>query len=204
MDELDPAVLRRFDLKLKFDWLTAGQAAALAAEHFIAIAFAAPGCGTTDAFATINFACARRFRRHCPPPPFCAICECSGMVADVNGGMSVKGTASAKTAYWFLRKSSPGYQWRFLFCRESFMQLQFLGTGAGMPSKSRNVSALALNLDSPAAQTWLFELRSRRTQHTILHTTVRPGRIRRIFITHLHGDHILPARPAFQPGDDGQ
>ena len=33
MDELDPAVLRRFDLKLKFDWLTAGQAAALAAEH---------------------------------------------------------------------------------------------------------------------------------------------------------------------------
>ena len=33
MDELDPAILRRFDLKLKFDWLTAGQAAALAAEH---------------------------------------------------------------------------------------------------------------------------------------------------------------------------
>lgn len=35
MDELDPAVLRRFDLKLKFDWLTAGQAAALAAEHLL-------------------------------------------------------------------------------------------------------------------------------------------------------------------------
>lgn len=70
------------------------------------------------------------------------------------------------------------------------MQLQFLGTGAGMPSKSRNVSALALNLDSPAAQTWLFDC-GEATQHTILHTTVRPGRIRRIFITHLHGDHIF-------------
>ena len=35
MDKLDPAVLRRFDLKLKFDWLTAGQAAALAAEHLL-------------------------------------------------------------------------------------------------------------------------------------------------------------------------
>ena len=35
MDELDPAVLRRFDLKLKFDWLTAEQASALAAEHLL-------------------------------------------------------------------------------------------------------------------------------------------------------------------------
>ena len=33
MDALDPAVLRRFDVKLRFDWLTAAQAAALATEH---------------------------------------------------------------------------------------------------------------------------------------------------------------------------
>ena len=79
------------------------------------------------------------------------------------------------------------------------MQLQFLGTGAGMPSKSRNVSALALNLDSPAAQTWLFDC-GEATQHTILHTTVRPGRIRRIFITHLHGDHILACPACFPAG----
>ena len=70
------------------------------------------------------------------------------------------------------------------------MQLQFLGTGAGMPSKTRNVSAIALNLDQPTAQTWLFDC-GEATQHTILHTPVRPGRIRRIFITHLHGDHIF-------------
>ena len=70
------------------------------------------------------------------------------------------------------------------------MQLQFLGTGAGMPSKTRNVSAIALNLDQPTAQTWLFDC-GEATQHTILHTPIRPGRIRRIFITHLHGDHIF-------------
>lgn len=70
------------------------------------------------------------------------------------------------------------------------MQLQFLGTGAGIPSKTRNVSAIALNLDQPTAQTWLFDC-GEATQHTILHTPVRPGRIRRIFITHLHGDHIF-------------
>lgn len=70
------------------------------------------------------------------------------------------------------------------------MQLHFLGTGAGMPSKTRNVSSIALNLDQPSAQTWLFDC-GEATQHTILHTPVRPGRIRRIFITHLHGDHIF-------------
>ena len=73
---------------------------------------------------------------------------------------------------------------------QNTMQLQFLGTGAGMPSKTRNVSAIALNLDQPTAQTWLFDC-GEATQHTILHTPIRPGRIRRIFITHLHGDHIF-------------
>ena len=40
LDEFDPAVLRRFDVKLKFDWLTPVQASALAAESLACLQLA--------------------------------------------------------------------------------------------------------------------------------------------------------------------
>lgn len=70
------------------------------------------------------------------------------------------------------------------------MQLQFLGTGAGMPSKERNTSALVLKLLEERGTTWLFDC-GEATQHQILHTTIRPRKVEKIFITHLHGDHIF-------------
>lgn len=70
------------------------------------------------------------------------------------------------------------------------LELLFLGTGAGIPSKSRNVSALALKLLDELNEIWLFDC-GEATQHQILETTIRPRKIRRIFITHLHGDHIF-------------
>lgn len=70
------------------------------------------------------------------------------------------------------------------------MQLQFLGTGAGMPSKTRNVTAIALNLLNENGEIWLFDC-GEATQHQILHTAIKPRKITKIFITHLHGDHIL-------------
>lgn len=70
------------------------------------------------------------------------------------------------------------------------MQLQFLGTGAGMPSKERNTSALALKLLEERGVIWLFDC-GEATQHKILHTTIRPRKIEKVFITHLHGDHIF-------------
>ncbi|BDH61982.1 ribonuclease Z [Lysinibacillus sp. PLM2] len=70
------------------------------------------------------------------------------------------------------------------------MQLQFLGTGAGMPSKERNTSALALKLLDECGAIWLFDC-GEATQHQILHTSIRPRKIDKIFITHLHGDHIF-------------
>jgi len=70
------------------------------------------------------------------------------------------------------------------------MQLQFLGTGAGMPSKERNTSALALKLLEERGTIWLFDC-GEATQHQILYTTIRPRKIEKIFITHLHGDHIF-------------
>lgn len=86
------------------------------------------------------------------------------------------------------------------------MQLHFLGTGAGMPSKTRNTTALALKLLEECGTIWLFDC-GEATQHQILHTTIKPRKIDKIFITHLHGDHIfgLPgflSSRSFQGGDE--
>ncbi len=70
------------------------------------------------------------------------------------------------------------------------VKLVFLGTGAGMPSKGRNVTSIALQLLEERGATWLFDC-GEATQHQILHTSIRPRRIEKIFITHCHGDHIF-------------
>lgn len=86
------------------------------------------------------------------------------------------------------------------------MEFVFLGTGAGVPSKGRNVSAMALQLLEERGTTWLFDC-GEATQHQVLYTSVRPRRIERIFITHLHGDHIfglpgLLGSRSFQGGEE--
>ena len=85
------------------------------------------------------------------------------------------------------------------------MKIQFLGTGAGVPGRIRNVSALALKLLDELNEVWLFDC-GEATQHQILKTTIKPRKITRIFITHMHGDHIygLPgflSSRSFQGGD---
>ncbi|MGX4669523.1 ribonuclease Z [Cerasibacillus sp. JNUCC 74] len=69
------------------------------------------------------------------------------------------------------------------------MELIFLGTGAGVPSKERNVSALALSLLQEQNSIWLFDC-GEGTQHQILHSSIKPRKVNKIFITHMHGDHI--------------
>ncbi|QHN49770.1 ribonuclease Z [Geobacillus stearothermophilus] len=85
------------------------------------------------------------------------------------------------------------------------MELLFLGTGAGVPAKERNVSSVALQLLDERGATWLFDC-GEATQHQILHTAIRPRRIEHIFITHLHGDHLfglpgLLGSRSFQSGE---
>ncbi|TQR19667.1 ribonuclease Z [Psychrobacillus vulpis] len=69
------------------------------------------------------------------------------------------------------------------------MQILFLGTGAGMPSKQRNTTATVLKLLDERGTFWLFDC-GEATQHQILHTTLKPRKLEKLFITHLHGDHI--------------
>lgn len=69
------------------------------------------------------------------------------------------------------------------------MDLYFLGTGGGVPSKERNVSSIALRLLQERGTIWLFDC-GEATQQQILHSPVKLSKIDKIFITHLHGDHI--------------
>ena len=68
------------------------------------------------------------------------------------------------------------------------MNITFLGTSSGVPTLTRNVSSLALKL-SQKSEVWLFDC-GEGTQHQLIKSTIKSSQIRKIFITHMHGDHI--------------
>ncbi len=68
------------------------------------------------------------------------------------------------------------------------MRLTFLGTGSATPSRSRNVSSIALQLPE-SGRLWLFDC-GEGTQHQFLRSPLRLSQVERIFFTHLHGDHL--------------
>jgi len=69
------------------------------------------------------------------------------------------------------------------------VQVTFLGTSSGVPTRARNVSAVALRLPQ-RAEVWLFDC-GEGTQHQFLRSELRVSQLRRIFITHMHGDHVF-------------
>lgn len=69
------------------------------------------------------------------------------------------------------------------------MQITFLGTSSGVPTRSRNVSSVALRLPQ-RAELWLFDC-GEATQHQIIRSDIKISNLSRIFITHMHGDHIF-------------
>ena len=66
-------------------------------------------------------------------------------------------------------------------------ELTFLGTSSGAPSFTRNVSSVALRLEN---EVWLFDC-GEATQHQLMRSKLKYAKITRIFITHMHGDHIF-------------
>ena len=68
------------------------------------------------------------------------------------------------------------------------MNITFLGTSSGVPTLSRNVSSLALKL-SQTAEVWLFDC-GEGTQHQLMKSNIKSSQIKKIFISHMHGDHI--------------
>ncbi|MDT8859954.1 ribonuclease Z [Alkalihalobacillus sp. MEB130] len=70
------------------------------------------------------------------------------------------------------------------------MEFHFLGTGSGVPSTSRNVSGLVVRFLQRKSTQWLFDC-GEATQHQILQCPITLTKIDRIFISHLHGDHLF-------------
>ncbi len=58
-----------------------------------------------------------------------------------------------------------------------------------MPTRARNVSSVALRLPQ-RAEVWMFDC-GEGTQHQLLRSDLRISQIRRIFVTHMHGDHTF-------------
>ncbi len=69
------------------------------------------------------------------------------------------------------------------------MDLLFLGTSAGVPTKARNVSATAV-IEASGSHWYLVDC-GEGTQQRLLHTPLSVRDLRAIFITHVHGDHCF-------------
>jgi len=68
------------------------------------------------------------------------------------------------------------------------VNITFLGTSSGVPSLTRNVSSLAVKL-SQSSEVWLFDC-GEGTQHQIMKSNIKSSQIKKIFVTHMHGDHV--------------
>lgn len=67
------------------------------------------------------------------------------------------------------------------------MDLLFLGTSSGTPTRQRNVSALAF-IEETGKRWYLIDC-GEGTQHQVLRTPLSLHDLQAIFITHVHGDH---------------
>ena len=67
------------------------------------------------------------------------------------------------------------------------MQLTFLGTGGGLPSPQRGVSAIAIQM---GREILLFDC-GEGTQRQFMLSPLSFMKVSKIFISHFHGDHFL-------------
>lgn len=93
-------------------------------------------------------------------------------------------------------QNSGKFFWKHASCSEeaegesqamSTLKVIPLGTSSAVPTPERNVSALAVQLETH----WILFDCGEGTQYRLLRAPLRPGKLRAIFISHLHGDHVF-------------
>ncbi len=67
------------------------------------------------------------------------------------------------------------------------IDITFLGTAGSAPTKERALPAVAIEYDG---NVFLFDC-SEGTQRQLMEYSINPFKIKAIFITHLHGDHVI-------------
>ncbi len=67
------------------------------------------------------------------------------------------------------------------------IKITFLGTAGSTPTKERNLPSVALEYEGGV---YLFDC-GEGTQRQLMKYGINPNRIRGIFLTHMHGDHII-------------
>lgn len=67
------------------------------------------------------------------------------------------------------------------------MDIVFLGTSSGCPTKQRNVTGLAVIPEN--SKGWYLVDCGEATQHQLLHTPLSVNSLQAILVTHIHGDH---------------
>ncbi|GAB0495888.1 hypothetical protein MMPV_007197 [Pyropia vietnamensis] len=120
-------------------------------------------------------------------PP--AAAAASAAAAETSAAVAVAGTAAnvGATTRSGRRREEAASDYRG-------MELTFLGTSATVPTTLRAAPALALRVGDAATRTraavWLFDAGDG-TQTQLMRSHLSDHALDRIFITHLHGDHVL-------------
>jgi ribonuclease Z len=76
---------------------------------------------------------------------------------------------------------------RFGEAESGEMEMTFLGTASCIPTITRGVSSLAFRYNRDI---WLFDC-GESTQRQLQNSKIRPSRVRKIFLSHTHGDHCF-------------
>jgi ribonuclease Z len=70
------------------------------------------------------------------------------------------------------------------------VELWMLGTSAGRPIAGRNVTSVVIQMPQNKGKFWMIDC-GEGTQHQLLRTPFRLSRLEKLFVTHLHGDHVF-------------